>query len=80
MALFYATGEEIKQGDRIIYDDLPGEIELVADPASPTDETEWEISEFGGGVLVAEPTIFGRLFLDIRHLDARLVFVSRKGT
>ncbi len=76
----YATGEDIRQGDRIIYDGLPGEIELVADPESPTDETDWYVSEYGGGVTVAEPTVFGRLFLDLDHIDERLAFVSREGT
>jgi hypothetical protein len=80
MALVYATGEDIREGDQIVYDDLPGEIELVADPESPTDQTDWYISEYGGGVSVTEPTVFGRLFLAPENIDERLVVVSRKAT
>lgn len=73
MALLYATGEDIQEGDRIVFDDLPGEIELVADPESPTDETDWYVEMYGGGVSIAEPTVFGRLFLRRESIDDRLV-------
>jgi hypothetical protein len=52
--LLYITGEEIQEGDKILYDRLPGEVEGVADPAFPTADTDWCVAEVGGGILVAE--------------------------
>lgn len=42
-------------------------------------EQDWSVQEFGGGVMLAEPSVFGSLFLDLSHIDDRLVLVSRKG-
>lgn len=59
MSLFYQTGEEIQKGDRVVFHGEPGEIEFVADPASPNSEVDWYIEEYGGGVMVLEPKHFG---------------------
>ena len=40
---------------------------------------DWYMQEFGGRVMLAEPTVFGNLFLDLSQIDDRLVLVSRKG-
>lgn len=66
--------------DQVLYDDVPGTIELIADPESPTEETDGYISKYGGGAMFAEPNVFGRLFVTLDHIDERLVLVSRKGT
>ena len=55
----------------------PGEIEFVADPDG--DPADWHVETYGGGVMIVEPKIFGRLFLPVpigEHED--LEFVSRK--
>jgi len=53
----------------------PGEIETIADPAE--NASEWLVKQFGGGVMVLEPKVFGRVFLTAsEHAGLRLV--SRK--
>ena len=78
MPLRYAAGEEIREGDRVLYEDLPAQIEFVADPAV-RGVHDWYVQEFGGGVMLAEPSVFCSLFLELNHIDESLVFVSRKG-
>ena len=67
MPFFYQSGEQIKRGDRVRLHGELGEIELVADPC-------------GGGVMVVEPRVFGRLFVPapVSQYDD-LEFVSRGG-
>ena len=76
MPLFYQSGEEIRKADRVVFHGEPGEIEFVADPASPNSETDWYIEENGGGVMVLEPKHFGRAFLRI-PAESDLWFVAR---
>ena len=76
--LKYPSGEEIRSGDRVEYADHAGEVEFVADPRNPTEETEWYIKEFGGGVMVAEPRVHGHVFIDEPQIDDHLVFIGRK--
>jgi hypothetical protein len=75
---FYQTGEEIKVGDRVLIHAEPGEIEVVADPLD--DPNGWHAKDCGGGVMIVEPKVFGRLFLPapVSQYDD-LVFVSRGG-
>ncbi|HKT25491.1 MAG TPA: hypothetical protein VJR04_12860 [Terriglobales bacterium] len=78
MILRYQSGVEIKKGDRVLYAGKPGEIELVA--VEPGDqETGWYVTEYGSGVMIREPKLFGRVFISADQLqDAEdLEFVSR---
>ena len=77
MPLLYLTGEDIQEGDKILYDGLSGEVEVVADPAFPKGEIDWYVDEFGGGILVAEPSVFGRVFVRLEDIPED-VFVARK--
>ena len=54
----------------------PGEIELVADPAESPDN--WLVKEQGGGIMVLELKVFGRLFISEPQTDEHLTFVSRQ--
>ena len=76
MILRYQSGEEIKQGDRILYGDKPGEVELVA----TDDPTDWYVQEYGGGVLLILPGSYGAVFIpaDQIETDEDLQFVSRR--
>jgi hypothetical protein len=58
VSLTYTTGEEIRKGDRVLFHDEPGEIELVADPVVSDPETAWYVQEYGGGVMILEPKYF----------------------
>ena len=76
MPFFYQSGEQIKRGDRVRLHGEPGEIEFVADPAD--DPSDWFVKEYGGGVMIAEPKVFGSLFINApvsQYED--LEFVSR---
>jgi hypothetical protein len=57
----YQSGEEIKPGDRVLLHGEAGQIEFVADPASDADD--WYVQTYGGGVMIVEPKVFGRLFI-----------------
>ena len=64
MPFFYQSGEQIQQGDRVCLHGEPGEVEFV--------------DEQGGGVMIAEPKVFGRLFIAAPVSDYEdLEFVSR---
>lgn len=53
----------------------PGEIEFVADALD--DPHNWYATEFGGGVMIAEPKVFGSLFVHATSGYEDLEFVSR---
>ena len=55
-----------------------GEIELVADPAESPDD--WLVKEQGGGIMVLELKVFGRLFISEPQADEHLTLVSRPTT
>jgi hypothetical protein len=53
-----------------------GEIELVADPAENPDD--WLVKKRGGGIMMLELKVFGRLFISERETDEHLTFASRQ--
>jgi hypothetical protein len=75
MPFFYSSGEQIRKGDRVLLHGEPGEIELVADPAESPDD--W-LKNQGGGIMVLELKVFGRLFITEPETDEHLIFVSRQ--
>jgi hypothetical protein len=78
MPFFYQTGEKIAEGDLVVYAGNTAEVEFVADPTdSPED---WYVKQFGGGIMIREPKVFGSVFLHGTEIgnDEDLVFVSRK--
>ena len=77
MPFRYQSGAEIKKGDRVLFHREPAEIEFVADPLINDPETEWYVKEYGGGVMVVEPKVFGRAFISHTEQAEDLVFVSR---
>jgi hypothetical protein len=76
LSLHYKSGEEIRKGDRVLINGVPGHIEFVADPLVADPETSWYVEEFGGGVGCWDPRL-GRSFDDDPSDDDDLVFVSR---
>jgi len=57
MPLRYQSGEEILRGDRVRLSGAEGVVDFVADPESPTPETEWFIQEYGGGAMILDSQI-----------------------
>jgi hypothetical protein len=76
MPFFYQSGEQARQGDRVRLHGEPGEIEFVADPVEHPGN--WLIAEFGRGVMIVEPKVFGRVFInDPLSAYEDLEFVAR---
>ena len=82
MPFRYQSGEEIMLGDHVLLHGEPGEIEFIADPASDPEtreeEENWYVTELGGGVLILEPKVFGRLFLSEPEKEQDLILVGRR--
>ena len=79
MALKYRSGDNILAGDRVLYHGAPGEIDFVVDPAAPDPSQSWYVQEFGSGVMITVPKVFGCVFISDLDEDEDLVFVSRRG-
>jgi len=77
MPLKYQSGEEIRKGDRVLFHESPGVVELVADPLVRDPETDWYVQEYGGGVMVLQPGDFGRCFISDTEDAEDLVLESR---
>ena len=76
MPFSYQSGEEIKVRDVVRLHGEPAEIESIHDPLADPDD--WYVKTFGGGVMVAEAKVFGRLFIEAPVSDYDdLEFVSR---
>jgi hypothetical protein len=75
----YRSGEQIRTGDKIRYHGEPGEVEFVADRVSGDPESDWYVTEYGGGVGLTVPKSFGSVFLCTTVDDEDLEFVSRAG-
>ena len=80
MPLRYSTGEEVLAGDKVKHFGSLGQVEFVADPSSPTPDTQWFIEEFGGGAMVKDREI-GSVFIPAETMDDRdhLALVARQG-
>jgi hypothetical protein len=79
MGFTYKSGEDIRSGDRVLLQGEPGEVELVADPLSNSlsDADNWYVTEYGGGVMIHEPKVFGRVFFSEPEKEENLEFVAR---
>jgi hypothetical protein len=73
----YQSGDEIIKGDRVLFHGQPGEIEAIADPLVKDPETDWFMQEYGGGVMVSEPKVSGRVFVTDTEDEEDLILVSR---
>ncbi len=79
MILRYATGEEIKKGDRVLFHGDPGFVEFLATEPGP--ETDWYIREYGGGIMIIDK-VAGSTFVSADQISeyerlGDLEFVSR---
>jgi hypothetical protein len=76
MPFFYSSGEEIRPGDRVLIHGEAGEIEFIVDPAKNPDDRY--VKQYGGGIMVLELKVFGRIFISEPETDGHLAFVSRR--
>jgi len=80
MVLRYCSGQEVMKGDKVLFHGNPAEIELVAsDQDSDDPEVRSFIQEYGGGVMVLDPMVSGRTFIDASQVSTSedLEFVRR---
>ena len=77
MALTYQSGEDIQLGDRVTYAGNAGTIELVVEGLTGDPERDWLFETNGAGIMVAEPKVFGRVYLHDPHEEEDLLFVAR---
>lgn len=77
MAVRYQTGEEIHPGDRVTYGGNAGLVELVVEALTGKSEEDWLLETNGPGIMVAEPKVFGRVYLHDPHEEEDLRFVGR---
>jgi hypothetical protein len=77
MALRCQSGEKIQRGDRVTYGGNAGVIELVVDALTGDTEKDWLFETNGAGIMVAEPKMFGRVYLHDPHEEEDLLFVAR---
>lgn len=75
MAYTDQSGQEIKPGDKVLFHGESGAVELVADPLS--DPHNWYVTQYGGGVMILESKVFGRVFLSEPDKENHLEFVAR---
>jgi hypothetical protein len=74
--LRYASGEDVRAGDVVDYDGLRAEVELVVTSDSTAPDSEWHFLTHGAGVLLVEPTTFGRVYVTDLPNTPGLVLVS----
>ena len=77
MPLTYQSGENIQTGDRVTYGGNAGTIELVVERLTGDLEQDWLFESNGAGIMVAEPKVFGRVYLHDPHDEEELLFVAR---
>ena len=77
MALTYQSGEDIQLGDRVTYGGNAGTIELVVEGLTGDPERDWLFETNGAGVMLAEPKVFGRVYLPAPHDEEDLLFLAR---
>ena len=78
--LRYRSGEEIRKGDRVLFHGNAAQVELVAcDPNDPDQVIAWHMQETGGGVMILDPAVSGRTFIETDAIEdyEDLEFVSR---
>jgi len=68
MVFRYRSGEEIKNGDQVLFHGNEAEIEFVAvDATDPS--AEWYLQNFGGGVMISDPSVSGSSFIPAGQID-----------
>jgi hypothetical protein len=75
--LKYRSGEDIRVGDRVEYDGVPAEVEFVVSDDHVDPQLTWYLEQFGSGVMLADPVVFGRVFVSGEDLTEDVVLVSR---
>jgi|HubBroStandDraft_6_1064221.scaffolds.fasta_scaffold1712137_1 hypothetical protein len=73
----YKSGEEILEGDKVLFHGGSGEIDFVVDRITGHPAMDWYVNEFGPSAMVPEPMFFGRALLNQTEDSEDLQIVSR---
>lgn len=77
MKFKYASGEDIREKDRVKYHGEPGEIEFVVTHPTGVTDMDWYLEQFPGGGFMINAENFGSVFIDAENIDEFLTFVAR---
>jgi hypothetical protein len=75
--LRYQSGDDIQEGDRVTYGGNPAVVELVVSGPSDDENRDWHFRASGPGVMIAEPRVFGRVYLTSPDDEEDLLLVAR---
>jgi hypothetical protein len=78
MPLRYPSGQEIHTGDCVLYDGVECVVEHVADPE--TQPEDWHVTKLGGGVMLKDCEVFGRVFVPLPFADEELELLRRRAS
>lgn len=73
----YRSGQEVQKGDQVLFHGEHGEIEFVAEGPVGDPVIDWNVKHNGPGVMLLEPSYFGRVYLSASETSQELDFVSR---
>ena len=74
----YQSGEDIREGDKVLVAGEPGEIQFIVDKLTGDAERDWHLEEHGPGAMVLEPKFYKEGTFITNTEDAEdLVLVSR---
>ena len=74
--LRYQSGDDIREGDRVTYGGNPGVVELVVTGPSGDETRDWHFRASGPGIMIAEPRVFGRVYLSSPDDEEDLVLIA----
>ena len=75
----YPSGEEVRRGDRITYNNEPGRVEFVVAEKTGDAAMDWYLQENPRGGFMISAKTFGNVFLTDSETDEDIVFVARTG-
>jgi hypothetical protein len=73
----YRSGEDVRQGDKVLFHGEEGEIEYVAEGPVGDPAIDWNVKHNGPGVMILEPKFFGRVYIPASETSEELIFISR---
>jgi hypothetical protein len=76
--LSYASGEEISEGDRIMYFGDFGYVEFIVLEMTGNQLRDWYLQRHSEGGLMVNTGRFGRVFISAPAIDDDLVLLSRE--
>jgi hypothetical protein len=77
-AFRYASGDEVRNRDKVTYNGEPGEVEFVVAERTGDPAMDWYVEQFPGGGVMLRVRNHGNVFLTDTHEDEDLLLVQRQ--